>query len=72
MNWLAELGIILFTFNALLGPLAAVLLAVLYLLWSGIKTITAYRMANKLTKNYFAEIEVKCNGNKRSKSRAKN
>lgn len=48
MNWIAELGIILFTFNAIAGINVAILLAVIYLLWGAIKTITAYRMAVKI------------------------
>jgi hypothetical protein len=48
MNWLVELGVILFTFNALFGPVVAGCLAVLYLFWSAIRQITAYRMAKKL------------------------
>jgi hypothetical protein len=65
MNWLVELGIILFTFNALFGPVVAGCLAVLYLFWNAIKTITAYRMMDKIVKGC-------CDGDKRSKSRAKN
>lgn len=48
MNWIAELGIILFTFNAIAGINVAILLAVIYLLWGAIKTITTYRMAVKI------------------------
>jgi hypothetical protein len=48
MNWIAEIGIILFTFNALVGINAAVLIAIIYLLWGAIKTITAYRMISKI------------------------
>jgi membrane-bound ClpP family serine protease len=57
MNWIAELGIILFTFNALVGMNAAILLGVIYLLWGAIKTITAYRMAVKITQRCFDGIK---------------
>jgi len=72
MNWIAELGIILFTFNALYGWQMAFFMALLYAFWSGIKTITAYRMAKKLTDSITIEMGCKYDGNKRSKSRAKN
>jgi hypothetical protein len=63
MNWLAEIGIILFTFNALAGINAAILIAVIYLLWSAIKTITAYRM--------IAKIAMGCCNVKRNKKQSK-
>ena len=61
MNWLAELGIILFTFNALVGINAAVLLAIIYLLWSWIKVITAYKMEQKILVKIMGDKNVKRN-----------
>lgn len=69
MNWIAELGVILFTFNALAGPIWAAVLGLLYLFWSFLKTITAYRMAKKV---YESSIKIDFygggkNGSKRNK-----
>lgn len=55
MNWLVELAIILFAFNAVLGIQVAIAAGVLYVLWSGIKVITAYRAAKKI-------VEELCKG----------
>ncbi len=61
MNWIAEIGIILFTFNALVGINAAVLIAIIYLLWSWIKLITAYKMEQKILVKIMGDKNVKRN-----------
>ena len=67
MNWLAELGIILFVFNALFGPVVAIILAVLYLFWGIIKFITMVRIADFKARKIIKEMGCFKNGSKREK-----
>jgi hypothetical protein len=64
MNWIAELGIILFTFNALGGPIAAVLIAIIYALWKIAKVPIEYQYDVAIHQIY---CEGGRNGSKRNK-----
>lgn len=65
MNWIAELGIILFTFNALSGAWVAIVLGAIYLLWKFLRFSDNYRLEQKKIEIIMGWVNT--NGSKRNK-----